>query len=169
MLSHAALLWAAARFSQRSVCCKPLTACLCALCGRSILLLPRVKEQGPDKTTPAHIKKALQEYQNASAQHHGHSTLGRSKNGKGNSSSKQPQREQHPVEVDIREWEYGTSSLPGAAVSEVNWSNSCIFNLCQGRGPVVQPPATWPLSCSAAKYSAMVLGDMMYTGDFHKQ
>lgn len=48
----------------------------------------------------------------------------------------------------------------------LDWSNSCVFTLHKARGPIVQTPPSWPLSCTAAFHAALVAADLVTTGDY---
>jgi len=48
----------------------------------------------------------------------------------------------------------------------LDWSNCCVFNLYAGRGPVVQAPPSWPVTCTATCYAAVSVQDVVTTGDY---
>jgi hypothetical protein len=41
-----------------------------------------------------------------------------------------------------------------------------VFQLVPGRGPLVQPPPSWPLTCTASYHAAVVAAEAVVTGDF---
>eukprot|EP00879_Flechtneria_rotunda_P004894 GHRR01005168.1.p1 GENE.GHRR01005168.1~~GHRR01005168.1.p1 ORF type:complete len:432 (+),score=145.53 GHRR01005168.1:328-1623(+) len=51
----------------------------------------------------------------------------------------------------------------------LDWSNCCVYNIYPGRGPVVQPPPSWPLTCTATCYAAICVSDVVLTGDYATQ
>ncbi|GMH44980.1 hypothetical protein BSKO_12937 [Bryopsis sp. KO-2023] len=53
--------------------------------------------------------------------------------------------------------------------NNLDWNNCCVFNLYKGRGPVVQSPPQWPVSCVAAYHAGVVVSDIVSTGDYAKQ
>lgn len=41
-----------------------------------------------------------------------------------------------------------------------------MFHLYPGRGPVVQAPPSWPVTCTATCYAAVTVQDVLTTGDY---
>ena len=48
----------------------------------------------------------------------------------------------------------------------LDWGNCCVFNLYAGRGPVVQAPPSWPVTCTATCYAATNVQDVLVTGSY---
>lgn len=54
------------------------------------------------------------------------------------------------------------------AHADLDWANCCVFNLYKGRGPVVQSPPHWPVSCAATYHSGVVMSSIVSTPDYAK-
>eukprot|EP00803_Ostreobium_quekettii_P002073 evm.model.scf_1461EXC.1 EVM.evm.TU.scf_1461EXC.1 scf_1461EXC:11343-17643(-) len=85
------------------------------------------------------------------------------KNGNGN-KSKQVVVAFPPPDNTIRQ--FVEKVLAFRPSNNLDWTNCCVFNLYKGRGPVVQSPPQWPVSCAAAYHSGVVVSDVVSTPDY---
>jgi len=86
-----------------------------------------------------------------------------SKNGNGN-KSKQVVVAFPPPDNTIRQ--FVEKVLAFRPSNNLDWTNCCVFNLYKGRGPVVQSPPQWPVSCAATYHSGVVVSGMVSTPNY---
>jgi hypothetical protein len=59
-----------------------------------------------------------------------------------------------PPEAQKGGWDMLDKLAAFRAGCPLDWTSCCVFNLFRGRGPVVQQPPSWPLSCTATYHAA---------------
>lgn len=77
-------------------------------------------------------------------------------------------QQKQPV-ADAKSWDFQEKLVSRRTGQAMDWNNCCVFHINKARGPIVQQPPSWPLSCTATFHAAAVAEDLVCSADYLKQ